>query len=164
MNNFCVFLSGSVIYGGLGGGGDGISHMIGKRRSQIGFSNFRNLMSDLGAIHAYYNFISQSCTLNYLIAATAKDLSLMICFRPRKEKDIEFSFSSVFLKSTNQIFDYKLHPLRLIELYIWIIQHAEDVSHARDSAGELGLRGCRLQLRLGSEGVDRVKGGEGDMG
>ncbi|KAI8555488.1 hypothetical protein RHMOL_Rhmol05G0176600 [Rhododendron molle] len=102
--------------------------------------------------------------LNYLIAATAKDLSLMICFRPRKEKDIEFSFSSVFLKSTNQIFDYKLHPLRLIELYIWIIQHAEDVSHARDSAGELGLRGCRLQLRLGSEGVDRVKGGEGDMG
>ncbi|KAI8538141.1 hypothetical protein RHMOL_Rhmol09G0079700 [Rhododendron molle] len=29
-NNFHVFLNGSIIYGGLGGGGDSISHMIGK--------------------------------------------------------------------------------------------------------------------------------------
>ncbi|KAG5548960.1 hypothetical protein RHGRI_014362 [Rhododendron griersonianum] len=61
--------------------------------------------------------------LNYLIAATAKDLSMMICFWPRKEKDIEFSFSSVFLKSTNQIFDYKLILMLLLVARLPNIYH-----------------------------------------
>ncbi|KAF7144385.1 hypothetical protein RHSIM_Rhsim05G0129700 [Rhododendron simsii] len=105
-SNFRVFLNGSVIYGGLGGGSDSISHMIGKE------DVLRNLMFDSGAIHAYYNFISQPW--------------------PRKEKDIEFSFSSVFLKSTNQIFDYK-------NFIFGSIQHVEDVSHAGDPAGVGGV-------------------------
>lgn len=169
-NNFRVFLNGSLIYGGLGGGGDSISHMIGEAFEDVLRSviwtddglrttNFLHLVAETvfksglldrllkiqkldafdveGAIHAYYNFISQPCMVcrglgedevlgrykylhslsldeslkivrNYLIAATAKDLSMMICFRPREEKDVESSYCSVFLKSTNQTFDYKV--------------------------------------------------------
>ncbi|KAF7140690.1 hypothetical protein RHSIM_Rhsim06G0029700 [Rhododendron simsii] len=169
-NNFRVFLNGSLIYGGLGGGGDSISHMIGEAfedllrsviRTDDGLrtSSFLHLVAETvfrsglldrllkiqkldvfdieGAIHAYYNFISQPCTVcgdlgedkvldrykylhslsldeslkivrDYLIAATAKDLSMMICFRPWEEEDVESSYSSIFLKSTNQTFDYKV--------------------------------------------------------
>ncbi|XP_058220772.1 inositol-pentakisphosphate 2-kinase-like isoform X1 [Rhododendron vialii] len=185
-NNFRVFLNGSLIYGGLGGGGDSISHMSGEAfedvlrsviRTDDGLrtSNFLHLVAETvfrsglldrllkiqkldvfdieGAIHAYYNFISQPCTVcgdlgedkvsdrykylhslsldeslkivrDYLIAATAKDLSMMICFRPWEEEDVESSYSSVFLKSTNQTFDYKasfidldMKPLNKMERY-----------------------------------------------
>ncbi|KAI8004745.1 Inositol-pentakisphosphate 2-kinase IPK1 [Camellia lanceoleosa] len=89
-----------------------------------------------GAIHAYYDVVSQPCIAcrdlgedklsgryaylhsmpldkslkivrDYLIAATAKDLSMMISFRPREDGDVESSYSGVFLESTNQSFDYK---------------------------------------------------------
>ncbi|XP_024030275.1 inositol-pentakisphosphate 2-kinase isoform X2 [Morus notabilis] len=90
-----------------------------------------------GAIHAYYNIISEPCMVcrdleeekvahrysslhsisldeslkivkNFLIAATAKDCSLMMSFRLRKEGISESSYNSVSLKSTNQTFDYKV--------------------------------------------------------
>ena len=90
-----------------------------------------------GAIHAYYDIISQPCTVcqdlgedklsgkysylhslplteslkivrDYLIAATGKDLSMMISFRPRVDGDEESPYHGVFLKSTNQAFDYKV--------------------------------------------------------
>lgn len=90
-----------------------------------------------GAIHAYYNIISEPCMVcrdleeekvvhrysslhsisldeslkivkNFLIAATAKDCSLMMSFRLRKEGISESSYNSVYLKSTNQTFDYKV--------------------------------------------------------
>lgn len=91
-----------------------------------------------GAIHAYYNVISQPCAVcnklsaedqlserysslhsisndesmkivrNYLIAATAKDLSMMISFRPREDGSVESPYSMVSLESTNQSFDYKV--------------------------------------------------------
>ncbi|PHT98847.1 Inositol-pentakisphosphate 2-kinase IPK1 [Capsicum chinense] len=106
-----------------------------------------------GAIHAYYNVISQPCMVckqlaedqsskrynslhsiskdeslkivrNYLIAATAKDLSMMISFRPRADGSAESPYSMVSLESTNQSFDYKayfidldLKPLERMEYY-----------------------------------------------
>ncbi|KAG5613417.1 hypothetical protein H5410_024698 [Solanum commersonii] len=107
-----------------------------------------------GAIHAYYNVISQPCAVcnkrsaedqlserysslhsisndesmkivrNYLIAATAKDLSMMISFRPREDGSVESPYSMVSLESTNQNFDYKayfidldLKPLERMEYY-----------------------------------------------
>lgn len=93
-----------------------------------------------GAIHAYYNIISQPCKVcreldeenvnlctslhsipldeslkivkDYFIAATAKDCSLMICFRP-KHGDVSGYYDSVYLHSTNQAFDYKVNGFTL---------------------------------------------------
>ncbi|XAR61729.1 Inositol-pentakisphosphate 2-kinase [Bertholletia excelsa] len=106
-----------------------------------------------GAIHVYYNIVSQPCMVcrdlgkdkfadkflylhslpvdeslkivrNYLIAATAKDLSIMIGFRPREKVDVKSLYSGVFLESTNQTFDYKasfidldMKPLKKMEHY-----------------------------------------------
>lgn len=91
-----------------------------------------------GAIHAYYNIISQPCPIckglgdvklshqysyihsmsleesqrivrEYLIAATAKDCSLMISFRPRMDQDLASEYSSISLESTKQDFEYKAY-------------------------------------------------------
>ncbi|KAK4351948.1 hypothetical protein RND71_027466 [Anisodus tanguticus] len=106
-----------------------------------------------GAIHAYYNIISQPCMVckqsvddqlskrynslhsiskdeslkivrNYLIAATAKDLSMMVSFRPREDESAESPYCMVSLESTNQSFDYKAYfidldmkPLERMEYY-----------------------------------------------
>ncbi|CAH8390761.1 unnamed protein product [Eruca vesicaria subsp. sativa] len=104
-----------------------------------------------GAIHCYYNIINQPCPIckdpgvleeeeflhglpldeslkivkDYLIAATAKDCSLMISFRLRNAWDSsEPSCDAVCLRSTNQTFDYKVHfidlslkPLKRMEAY-----------------------------------------------
>lgn len=106
-----------------------------------------------GAIHAYYNIISQPCMIckqmdinriplqhtslhqipvneslkilkDYLVAATAKDCSLMISFKQREDGDTGSSFSNVYLESTNQSFDFKVHfvdldlkPLKKMEEY-----------------------------------------------
>ncbi|XP_065870314.1 inositol-pentakisphosphate 2-kinase-like isoform X2 [Euphorbia lathyris] len=106
-----------------------------------------------GAIHAYYNTISHPCMVcrqldeaglpnkyaslhsitmdeslkivrDYLIAATAKDCSLMISFRPRGSRNCGSSYSSIYLQSTRQNFDYKvnfldldLKPLKKMEHY-----------------------------------------------
>jgi inositol-pentakisphosphate 2-kinase len=50
---------------------------------------------------------------NFLIAATAKDTSLMISLRPRKEKGYVSAYNNVYLKSTSQSFDYKMHFIDL---------------------------------------------------
>ncbi|XWS14544.1 hypothetical protein CRYUN_Cryun35bG0019000 [Craigia yunnanensis] len=108
-----------------------------------------------GAIHAYYNVISQPCMVcgelskdklshhyaslhsipldeslkivkDYLIAATAKDCSLMISFRPKEDGDLPSgsSHKTVYLGSTNQVFEYKVYfidldlkPLKKMEDY-----------------------------------------------
>ncbi|XVE56087.1 hypothetical protein DITRI_Ditri03aG0209100 [Diplodiscus trichospermus] len=106
-----------------------------------------------GAIHAYYDIISQPCMVcrelskdklshhytslhsipldeslkivkDYLIAATAKDCSLMISFRPKEDGDLLSSYNTVYLGSTNQAFEYKvffidldLKPLKKMEYY-----------------------------------------------
>ncbi|KAI8545206.1 hypothetical protein RHMOL_Rhmol07G0023700 [Rhododendron molle] len=170
-NNFRVFLNGSLILGGLGGGADRTSCMIGEAFENVlngiiqadggqRTSNFLHLVTEAisgsglldwllevqkldnidieGAIHAYYNLVCQPCIAcrdlggeklsaryaylysmssdeslkivrDYLIAATAKDLSLMISFRSREDRDVESPNNGVFLDSTNQRFEYKFH-------------------------------------------------------
>lgn len=95
-----------------------------------------------GAIHAYYNIISQPCMAcrqlnmnkvsnrftslhsipfdeslkivkNFLIAATAKDCSLMVSFRPRVGEDAGSSYKNIYLESTKQAFDYKVYFIDL---------------------------------------------------
>ncbi|KAK0576442.1 hypothetical protein LWI29_017570 [Acer saccharum] len=185
-NNFRVFLNGSLIFGGLGGGTSSTSVVTGKAFEDalkciiqaddgLRTNSFIQLVAETvyhagvldrllqvqkldsfdieAVIHAYYNVISQPCQIckeldedkvsqfctslhsisldeslkivkNYLIAATAKDCSLMICFRPRGDEVSGASYNSVHLESTNQVFDYKasfidldLKPLRKIEEY-----------------------------------------------
>ncbi|KAK1550330.1 hypothetical protein Q3G72_017362 [Acer saccharum] len=185
-NNFRVFLNGSLIFGGLGGGTSSTSIVTGKAFEDalkciiqaddgLRTNSFIQLVAETvyhagvldrllqvqkldsfdieAVIHAYYNVISQPCQIckeldedkvsqlctslhsisldeslkivkNYLIAATAKDCSLMICFRPRGDEVSGASYNSVHLESTNQVFDYKasfidldLKPLRKIEEY-----------------------------------------------
>ncbi|CAL5382874.1 unnamed protein product [Camellia sinensis] len=185
-NNFRVFLNGSLIFGGLGGGADITSCMIGNAFEDVlkcviqaddglRTTNFLQLVTEAvsgsglldrllevqkldifdieGAIHAYYDVVSQPCIAcrdlgedqlsgryaylhsmpldkslkivrDYLIAATAKDLSMMISFRPREDGDVESSYSGVFLETTNQSFDYKasffdldMKPLKKMEHY-----------------------------------------------
>ncbi|VVB07595.1 unnamed protein product [Arabis nemorensis] len=103
-----------------------------------------------GAIHCYYDVINQPCPIckeggpleeysslhtlpldeslkivkDYMIAATAKDCSLMISFQSRKDCNGAPSCDEVCLKSTNQTFDYKVHfidlslkPLKRMEAY-----------------------------------------------
>ncbi|KGN59987.1 inositol-pentakisphosphate 2-kinase isoform X2 [Cucumis sativus] len=106
-----------------------------------------------GAIHAYYDIISEPCLVcrqmnddellkrcatlhsahldqsleivrNYLIAATAKDCSLMITFRPWHVDCPGSTYNSIFVESTKQTFDYKvnfidldLKPFKKMEQY-----------------------------------------------
>ncbi|XP_023741555.1 inositol-pentakisphosphate 2-kinase isoform X1 [Lactuca sativa] len=88
-----------------------------------------------GAIHAYYDVVSQPCVVcrelgeesdrytslhtipldeslkivkEYLIAATAKDLSLMISFRTREKEDPKSAYNVILHESIGQSFDYKV--------------------------------------------------------
>ncbi|CAH2046635.1 unnamed protein product [Thlaspi arvense] len=105
-----------------------------------------------GAIHCYYDVINHPCPIckesgplkeeysslhalpleeslkivkEYMIAATAKDCSLMISFRLKNASwDSRPSCDALCLKSTNQTFDYKVHfidlslkPLKRMEAY-----------------------------------------------
>ncbi|XP_068641734.1 inositol-pentakisphosphate 2-kinase-like [Aristolochia californica] len=174
-NNFRIFLNGSLIFGGLGGGMDvvkskssdlfedltgGIIHAeYGQRLSRflelVSETIFKSGLMDRllkvqkldqfdveGAIHAYYNIISQPCIVckcnnevdlsdkcsflhsismqesakivrEYLIAATAKDCSLMISFRPRSCGNLTSDFEFVHLEPSNQTFDYKAYFIDL---------------------------------------------------
>ncbi|XP_021613502.1 inositol-pentakisphosphate 2-kinase isoform X1 [Manihot esculenta] len=185
-NNFRVFLNGSIIFGGLGGGTNKTSIVIGKAFESalkeviqaddgLRTRSFIELVAETvynsqvldqllevqkldnfdieGAIHAYYNIISQPCMVcrefdearvphgyaslhsiplseslkivkDYLIAATAKDCSLMISFKPRDDGDFGSPYGHIHIKSTNQNFDYKvnfidldLKPLKKMETY-----------------------------------------------
>ncbi|XWS24398.1 hypothetical protein CRYUN_Cryun28dG0098500 [Craigia yunnanensis] len=187
-NNFRVFLNGSLVFGGLGGGTDCSTILVGEAFENalknviqadngLRTTSFIQLVAEAvytsgvldqllevqkldaydieGAIHAYYNIISQPCMVcrelskdklshrytslhsipldeslkivkDYLIAATAKDCSLMISFRPKEDGDLlsGSSHNTVYLGSTNQVFEYKVYfidldlkPLKKIEYY-----------------------------------------------
>ncbi|RXH73242.1 hypothetical protein DVH24_012926 [Malus domestica] len=174
-NNFRVFLNGSLIFGGLGGGahstnlaiggafedalkgviqgGDGLRtksflqliaetvHKSGVLDRLLEVQKLDNLDID-GAIHAYYDIISEPCMVcrelgkeevsqkylslhsmsldeslkivkDFLIATSAKDCSLMISFRPRKDGNPESPYNNLHLESTNQSFDYKVNFIDL---------------------------------------------------
>ncbi|KAH0744693.1 hypothetical protein KY290_032686 [Solanum tuberosum] len=148
-NNFRVFLDGSLILGGLGGGADTTSSEVGEA--------FENLLKNViqaqegMRTHYFLELISKTvCSSglldrllevqkldttdieeeslkivrDYLIAATAKDLSMIISFRPREAGNVESPYNIVSLESTNQSFDYKasfidldLKPLKRMEYY-----------------------------------------------
>ncbi|XVF63811.1 hypothetical protein PTKIN_Ptkin09bG0116600 [Pterospermum kingtungense] len=187
-NNFRVFLNGSLVFGGLGGGTNSTSVLVGEAfedaiknviqaDESLCTTSFIQLVSETvyasgvldrllevqkldtcdieGAIHAYYNIISQPCMVcrelskdksshrytslhsipldeslkivkDYLISATAKDCSLMISFRLKEDGDLlsGSSHNTVYLGSTNQVFEYKvffidldLKPLKKMEDY-----------------------------------------------
>ncbi|KAK4270942.1 hypothetical protein QN277_019706 [Acacia crassicarpa] len=168
-NNFRVFLNGSLIFGGLGGGAPATNFQIAKTfedalksviQAEDGLctDKFLYLVSESvhksgaldqllkiqkldnldveGAIHAYYDITSQQCMAcrelseqqknkyaslhsasleeslrivkDYLIAATAKDCSLIICFRPRKEGYSTSVCDQVHVPSTKQTYDFKV--------------------------------------------------------
>ncbi|KAK8580884.1 hypothetical protein V6N12_071134 [Hibiscus sabdariffa] len=146
-NNFRVFFNGSIVFGSLGGGTDSTTARV----DQLLEVQKLDTHDIEGAIHAYYNITSQPCMVcrelskdklscrytslhsitldeslkivkDYLIAATAKDCSLMISFR-RKEDGLP-SHNTVYLESTDQVFEYKvnfidldLKPLKKMEAY-----------------------------------------------
>ncbi|PPD79531.1 hypothetical protein GOBAR_DD23556 [Gossypium barbadense] len=149
-NNFRVFLNGSIVFGGLGGGAGSTTVLVGEAfedslkdviKADDGMckTSFIQLVAETvyssgvldqllevqkldaydieGAIHAYYNIISQPCMVcrelskdklsnrhtslhsipleeslkivkDYLISATVKDCSLMISFRPMVDGDV----------------------------------------------------------------------------
>ncbi|TQD96102.1 hypothetical protein C1H46_018245 [Malus baccata] len=174
-NNFRVFLNGSLIFGGLGGGahstnlairgafedalkgviqgGDGkrtksflqlvaeTVHKSGVLDRLLEAQKLDNLDIE-GAIHAYYDIISEPCMVcgelgkekvsqkylslhsmsldeslkmvkDFLIATSAKDCSLMISFRPRKDGSPGSPYNNLYLESTNQSFDYKVNFIDL---------------------------------------------------
>lgn len=170
-NNFRVFLNGSLIFGGLGGGAKSTNQIVGQdfegalkciigAEDGLRTKHFLELVTEAlsgsglldrlldvqkrdsidieGAIHSYYDIVSQPCVLcrnideskvsdrytklhskpleeslkivrDYLIAATAKDLSMMLSFRPRANGDVDSLYDVLILESTNQTFDYKVN-------------------------------------------------------
>lgn len=60
------------------------------------------------SLHSILMKESLKIVRDYLIAATAKDLSMIITFRPREAGNVESPYSIVSLESTNQSFDYKV--------------------------------------------------------
>ncbi|KAK8962529.1 Inositol-pentakisphosphate 2-kinase [Platanthera guangdongensis] len=192
-NNFRVFLNGSCIFGGLGGGVDNAAVSCHDRNGEIEdlmkvcglpLDSFPELITEAifssvalgrllasqkldhydieGAIHAYYNIVYEPCLAcktcsdpdsllrysflhdlsleeslkivrDYLIAATAKDCSLMISFRHAEDMGDD-EFNSVFLKSSNQYFDYKVNfidldmkPLQKMDYYYELDQEIATV-------------------------------------
>ncbi|KAJ7005929.1 hypothetical protein NC653_005307 [Populus alba x Populus x berolinensis] len=63
------------------------------------------------SLHSIHMDESLKIAKDYLIAATAKDCSLMISFRPMK--DGAFGSPHVYLQSTNQSFNYKVNFIDL---------------------------------------------------
>lgn len=129
-----------------------------------------------GAIHAYYNIISQPCRVcreldeekvshlctllhsipmneslkivkDYLIATTAKDCSLMICFRP-KSSEVSGSYNSIYLESTNQVFYYKVY---FIDLDLKPFNKMEE-HYAKDKK----ISSCYIQMLNSEHGVGRI--------
>jgi len=166
-NNFRIFVNGSLVFGGMGGGADNV-HPTEKDKcledlskvSGLELPDFIELLSEAifrsgvlgkllatqklddhdieGAIHLYYNIISQPCLVckniadvellgkytllhslsldkslkivrDFLVSATAKDCSLMISFRPREGGTTDSVYDSVFLESVKQTYEYKAY-------------------------------------------------------
>ncbi|KAJ4816559.1 Inositol-pentakisphosphate 2-kinase [Rhynchospora pubera] len=166
-NNFRVFLNGSLIYGGMDtdtkthdtnnsfeeliGTSSGLNLNLPKifelLTEMISKSGVLNQLLETqkldvydieGAIHSYYDVISQTCPVcesisdkgllekfeklhclpiqksieivrDYLVSATAKDCSLMLCFRPREgEAPASEEYGSVSIESVDQVYDYKV--------------------------------------------------------
>ncbi|KAI5010504.1 hypothetical protein ZWY2020_012641 [Hordeum vulgare] len=203
-NNFRIFVNGSLGFGGMGGGADKVlANETEKcledlrKVSGLQLSDFIELLSEAisksgvldkllatqklddhdieGAIHLYYNIISQPCVVcknitdaellhkysvlhslpldksckivrEFLISATAKDCSLMMCFRPRECERADSEYDSVFLQSVNRAYDYKAYfvdldvkPLDKMEHYFKLDQK---IVNFYTKSGEVGRAPC----------------------
>ncbi|GKV46935.1 hypothetical protein SLEP1_g53893 [Rubroshorea leprosula] len=209
-NNFRVFLNGSLLFGGLGGGTESTSFVTSeafedalkpviKAENGMRTMSFIQLVADAfyasgvldrllevqkldsldieGAIHAYYNVISQPCMVcrelnenkvsncftslhsipldeslkivkDFLIAATAKDCSLMVSFRPREGKDAGSSYDNIHLESTKQAFDYKVY---FIDLDLKPLKKMEDYYEL-----DKKIVSCYSQMLQTEHGVDKA--------
>ncbi|XP_058755422.1 inositol-pentakisphosphate 2-kinase-like [Vicia villosa] len=137
-NNFRVFLNGSLTLGGLGGGAESSDVCMAKVLEdelhsviQAGdgqctknlFTLVTEAVHKSGVLNQLLEIQKLDASLDeslrvvkdYLIAATAKDCSLMLCFKPRNENDSDSgsSYNTVYLESTKQAFDYKVHFIDL---------------------------------------------------
>ncbi|KAL5557996.1 hypothetical protein UlMin_034207 [Ulmus minor] len=129
-----------------------------------------------GAIHAYYNIISEPCIVcrelkgegshkyaslhsisldeslktvkDFFIAATAKDCSLMISFRLTEEGNIGPSYNNVYLESTSQTFDYKAN---FIDLDLKALKNMEEY-YRRDQK----IVSCYTQMVKAEQEVDKA--------
>ncbi|XP_020166707.1 inositol-pentakisphosphate 2-kinase IPK1 isoform X1 [Aegilops tauschii subsp. strangulata] len=135
------------------------------------------------AIHLYYNIISQPCLVcknitdaellhkysvlhslpldksckivrDFLISATAKDCSLMMCFRPRECERTDSEYDSVFLQSVNRAYDYKAYfvdldvkPLDKMTHYFKLDQK---IVNFYTKSGEVGRVPCDSQKGVGT--------------
>ncbi|KAG4146990.1 hypothetical protein ERO13_D05G195200v2 [Gossypium hirsutum] len=238
-NNFRVFLNGSIVFGGLGGGTNSTTVQVGEAFEDIlknviqadngqRTTSFLQLVAETiyisgaleqllevqkldtydieGAIHAYYNIISQPCMVcrelckdklscrytslhsipldqslkivkDYLIAATAKDCSLMISFRPKEDGRLP-SHNTVYLGSTNQAFEYKVYfidldlkPLKKMEAYYELdkkivscysqmvkTEHETDKAVTINSNGSVRDQRYALEDSLFTEGCTGLRG------
>jgi inositol-pentakisphosphate 2-kinase len=178
-NNFRIFVDGSLHFGGMGGGADTVHPDETEKCledltkvSGLQPSDFIELLSEAifksgvldkllvtqklddhdieGAIHLYYDVISQPCLVcknitdaellhkysvlhslsldksckivrDFLIAATAKDCSLMMCFRPRESETTDSEYDSVFLESVNRTYDYKVCYSEMCSCYLHLL-------------------------------------------
>ncbi|XP_078157665.1 inositol-pentakisphosphate 2-kinase IPK1-like [Carex rostrata] len=171
-NNFRVFSNGHLIYGGMDTvsnshhANNSFEELIGTTSGlNLNLHNFFELLTEMisrsgvlnklletqkldlydveGAIHSYYDVVSQPCLVcssisdkgllekfeklhslpiqrsieivrDYLVSATAKDCSLMLSFRPReRDADASEGYGSVCIESVDQVYDYKVYFIDL---------------------------------------------------
>ncbi|KAK7301469.1 hypothetical protein RJT34_12334 [Clitoria ternatea] len=104
-NNSYVFLNGSLILGGLRDVAKNTDCIV---CSELGEEQAKRYT----AMHSASLDESLRIVTDYLIAVTAKDCSLMLCFRPRNEDDSGSVYNNVYLESTKQSFDVKLNFIK----------------------------------------------------
>ncbi|XP_017699411.2 inositol-pentakisphosphate 2-kinase IPK1 isoform X4 [Phoenix dactylifera] len=116
-NNFRIFLNGSLIFGGLGGGMDSSAVRSHETNTAIEDlikpcmvcknSGDPELLDQYSSLHSLPLEKRLKIVRDYLIASTAKDCSLMISFRPVDSGSTGSGYNSIFLESSNQSFEYK---------------------------------------------------------
>ncbi|CAM0902185.1 unnamed protein product [Alopecurus aequalis] len=218
-NNFRIFVNGSLGFGGMGGGADTVHPNETEKCledlskvSGLQLSDFIELLSEAifksgvldklvatqklddhdieGAIHLYYDIISQPCLVcknitdaellhkysvlhslpldtsskivrDFLIAATAKDCSLMMCFAPRESETTDSEYDSVFLESVNRTYDYKAYfvdldvkPLDKMPHYFKLDQK---IVNLYTKTGEAGRVPCDSLNRGGTSADTKVQ-------
>ncbi|KAF1001778.1 hypothetical protein AG4045_000689 [Apium graveolens] len=114
-------------------------------------SKFREVEEKLSERYSHIHSDPYSKSLkivkDYLTAATAKDLSTMISFRPTENRDMESLDDTVVLKSTRQSFQYKASfldldrkPLTKMEYYYEldqkIVRAYSQISKVKDNPGK----------------------------
>ncbi|KAK7842717.1 inositol-pentakisphosphate 2-kinase [Quercus suber] len=174
-NNFRVFLNGSLIYGGWGGGADSTNIVTSEAfedalkpvisaDSGLRTKNFRQLVSETVCKSGILDQLLKSCPVcgelgeeevshrytslhfipmdeslkivkDYLVAATSKDCSLMISFRPRVDGDMgspynEASFIDLDLKPSKKMGEYYELDKKIVSCYTKMVDTEQEADEA----------------------------------